>query len=314
MDKPDESHYERVASSMLLGLVTPFLGAGVNLCERPENGKWRPKEEFPSGGELARYLAKERGLGYPPHEPKDLLRVSQYFDAVLGELRLYMKLHDLFIATHPPTKLHLLLAEVAGRLHKSHKPQQLLVTTNYDDALERAFDANGVEYDLVWYEAKREARGKFYHRPPGLPPVLIDVPNEYADFDLDHRPVILKLHGAIDRAGVTGDSYVITEDHYIDYLTDAAIPKLLTERMATSHLLFLGYSLRDWNLRVVLNRIWREQQLSLPSWSIQKWVDSVEAKAWRDRGGDIEIFDVSLSEYEVALRDALGLAPVGAKA
>ena len=84
--------------------------------------------------------------------------------------------------------------------------------------------------------------------------------------------------------------------------------------MATSHLLFLGYSLRDWNLRVVLNRIWREQQLSLPSWSIQKWVDSVEAKAWRDRGGDIEIFDVSLSEYEVALRDALGLAPVGAKA
>ena len=31
--------------------------------------------------------------------------------------------------------------------------------------------------------------------------------------------MILKIHGAVDRARPDRDSYVITEDHYIDYLT-----------------------------------------------------------------------------------------------
>ena len=37
--------------------------------------------------------------------------------------------------------------------------------------------------------------------------------------------MILKIHGAIDRAGPEAewDSYVITEDHYIDYLTRTEI-------------------------------------------------------------------------------------------
>jgi hypothetical protein len=32
------------------------------------------------------------------------------------------------------------------------------------------------------------------------------------------RPVILKIHGAVDRVELERDSYVITEDHYIDEL------------------------------------------------------------------------------------------------
>ena len=31
--------------------------------------------------------------------------------------------------------------------------------------------------------------------------------------------MILKIHGAVDRTDSDRDSYVITEDHYIDYLT-----------------------------------------------------------------------------------------------
>ena len=30
--------------------------------------------------------------------------------------------------------------------------------------------------------------------------------------------MILKIHGDVDRADEAADSYVITEDHYIDYL------------------------------------------------------------------------------------------------
>ena len=48
--------------------------------------------------------------------------------------------------------------------------------------------------------------------------------------------MILKLHGAIDRADANRDSYVITEDSYIDYLVGGdvgeQIPFTLRERMA----------------------------------------------------------------------------------
>jgi hypothetical protein len=314
LQQPDDSHYETVASSILAGWVTPFLGAGANLCEREDDkAPWRRDVEFPSGRELAEFLTEQPGLRYPTDAPKELLRVSQYFDAVLGDRRLYDSLHRLFIATHSPTKLHWLLAELPPLLAAQKARQQLVITTNYDDSLERAFDEKRVEYDLVWYEAKRvPERGKFYHRlPGGTPPyTLIDRPNEYEGFDLDRRPVILKLHGAIDRDDEKRDSYVITEDHYIEYLTQADLPAVLTERMADSHFLFLGYSLRDWNLRVILNRLWREQQLSLPSWSIQKDVDRIELKAWEDRGGEVELYEIALGEYVSHLRAEL-LAQAG---
>ena len=81
------------------------------------------------------------------------------------------------------------------------------------------------------------------------------------DLSLDDRSVILKIHGAVDRSSPDGedDSFVITEDHYIDYLTrtDLAnlVPITLAAKLRRSHFLFLGYSLRDWNLRVILHRI-----------------------------------------------------------
>ena len=34
-------------------------------------------------------------------------------------------------------------------------PRLLVVTTNYDDLLERALVEEGLEFDLVWYEAKQ---------------------------------------------------------------------------------------------------------------------------------------------------------------
>jgi hypothetical protein len=125
------------------------------------------------------------------------------------------------------------------------------------------------------------------------------------DLDLDERTVVLKLHGAIDRVDARSDSYVITENSYIEYLVGgdvgAQIPFSLLERMEDSHFLFLGYSMRDWNLRVILSRIWGAQQLDLKSWAVQREPATagarvVEDALWRDRG-DVDLLYVSLSEY-----------------
>ena len=54
----------------------------------------------------------------------------------------------------------------------------------------------------------------------------------------DQRSVIVKLHGFVDRetsSGLNDDSYVITEDHYIEYLArmdlDNLIPVKALERL-----------------------------------------------------------------------------------
>ena len=159
----DEDHYFLVADRLLSGRVVPFLGAGANLCGRPEGVPWALGEFLPSGRELAERLA--RRSRYPLDGDLDLLRVAQYVDAVLGEQALYEYLRATFDADYPPTTLHLLLADVAAQMRDLGRPPLLILTTNYDDALERAFKKRDVPCEVLWYEAKRgDARGRFRHR------------------------------------------------------------------------------------------------------------------------------------------------------
>jgi SIR2-like protein len=298
----DDGHFLRVAGRLLEGKVVPFLGAGANLCGRPPDAKFTQGTYLPSGAELAELFVQRSG--YPVPGDDDLLRVSQWVEAVLGEKTLYEWLRSTFDADYPPTVLHRFLARVAKLLRDQGKPPMLILTTNYDDALERAFDDAIEPYHLIWYEAKKgKGCGRFVHdlEPE---PKSIDRPNEYRGLDGD-RAVIVKLHGAIDRHDAAHDSYVITEDNYVDYLTrsDIAkqIPMTVREQMSASHFLFLGYSLRDWNLRVVLRRIWGKQEMDLKSWAIQRAahdarLTEIDQKLWSSRG-DIDLLCIPLDIY-----------------
>jgi hypothetical protein len=63
-----------------------------------------------------------------------------------------------------------------------------------------------------------------------------------------------------------------------------------------SHFLFLGYSVRNWNLRIILRRLWGEQRLSYKSWAVQSTLpDSMERGLWRDQG--VDVLDVRLDHY-----------------
>ena len=73
--------------------------------------------EAPSGREA---LAKRRRCPVP--EDRDLLRVSQYVGAVLGEAALDEYLHSTFDADYPPTPLHAFLAELPEWLRSHGAP------------------------------------------------------------------------------------------------------------------------------------------------------------------------------------------------
>jgi hypothetical protein len=81
------------------------------------------------------------------------------------------------------------------------------------------------------------------------------------------------------------------------------VPVTLAAKLKKSHFLFLGYSLRDWNLRVILHRIWGEQKLTYKSWAIQLNPEPIERKFWNKR--EVDIFDVRLEEYVAALHERL---------
>jgi len=315
MSAPPEVHYKTVIKAITEGRLVPFLGAGASLCGRLKQWQKDQFEGLPSGQELTQHLIGE--FSYPKEldETPDLLRVSQYAAVMEGTGPLYLGLHRIFDADYPPTPLHRFLAGIPGALRgKGLAPRpQLIVTTNYDDVLERAFRDAGEPFDLVMYVADGEERGLFRQRShDGKVNKLIKRPNEYRGLALDQRPVILKIHGAVDRTDPEGDSYVITEDHYIDFMARHAelssmVPVTLAAKLRQSHFLFLGYGLRDWNLRVILQRMWGEQKFNFKSWAIQKDPKDLEQQYWKKR--DVDIFDVDLAAYVAALKDRLQAPP-----
>jgi class 3 adenylate cyclase len=308
-----DAHYDTITKTIVEGRVILFIGEGANLCGRPAHRKWTcgRSDALPSDAELAEHLA--RNFEYPPNAPLDLVRVSQYVSIVSGSGPLYEELHSLFDVDYEPTPLHCYFASVPTVLREKGYPPRypIIVTTNYDDALERAFRAVNEPFDLVAYVAEGEQRGKFIHFPHGGNVCVIDRPNEYRGLSLDQRSVILKIHGAVDRAGALWDSFVITEDHYISYLTrtdiSSLLPVTLAAKLRKSHFLFLGYSLHDWNLRVILHRIWGEQKFTYKSWAILGKLDLLEKDFWRSR--EVDVLNVPLDEYITALEARLKQLP-----
>jgi SIR2-like domain len=320
-----ERHCRNIASDVLEGRVVPVLGAGVNLCERPSSLKWGIDSGFlPSAAELAEHLAdrsayipdryrprEDTAGGVETFEPVfDLIRVSQYVEVLKGSVDLYRALHDVFDREYEPSVVHWFLARLASAGLGSEP--LLVITTNYDFALENAFRAVEVPYDLVTYvtDFPRNQRGRFTHsqwepgRQAESEPKVSTNSNKYTDVGA-MRPAIVKIHGAAKRGGdYKQDNYVISEDDYIDYLmqpnTTNLLPVTIRERLSESHFLFLGYSLRDWNLRVLLKRIWEAQWLSTRSWSVRLDADEMDESFWHQQG--VLTLRHPLREYILVLR------------
>ena len=298
-----DGHYRTIARAMASGRLVLFLGAGANLCNLPTNWKWTPEQRtyLPSGRDLARHLASL--CQSEDDRSWDLARVAQCIAVTEGDGPLYSELRKLFDADYDLTPLHTFIASRPAVLRAQGcvHGHQLVMTTNYDDLLERAFDAAGEPYDVVTFNART---GFFLHRAPDGSETLIERANEYDKIELDEtrnlkRSLIVKLHGTVDRRSDDGDSYVITEDNYIEYLAERKdselMPNVLRAKLKRSHFLFLGYGLRDWNLRVILHRIWHEQDLRFNSWSVQLDQGPLETKAWSKH--NVEILAVPLLEY-----------------
>jgi hypothetical protein len=316
---PLEPPYGEIADILKRGEIIPFLGAGVNFGVRqPPDATWNgnPCGFLPSGSELARFLASKASFpSQDEHDLMDLAKVSSYFVETVARRRLRQRLHEVFDQDFSPCDIHTYLAEV------SRLCPLLIVTTNYDDLIEQAFRKLDCPFDLVVHPTDRkevEASVLWWkdgaHEPEAVTPNRLFI-------DLKTTTVIYKMHGTVDRAKGTDDSakgrwdsYVITEDDYVDFLAriQSAVPAQFMRYFRERQFLFLGYGLRDWNLRVVLKNLRTAQPVEnvsdtaddeedLRSWAIQYRPSELEVQLWSAR--KIRIYDVDINEFARRLRE-----------
>jgi hypothetical protein len=291
---PVDDHYADVVEALLAGRLVVVLGEGAN-------GSGDDARPLPGLRDLAALLAES--FAAPP-EHRDLAQVSEYVALMKGVGPLYDELHDLLDRDFDPGPVHRSLVEILA-LVRERAARPLVLTTNLDLAFERACAEAGEGLDVVSYIASGRHRGRFLHVSEAGDAAVVDVPNAYTGLALDHRTVLLKLLGQVDRRPERDwESFAVTEDDHIDYLAQADIsslvPVTLVAKLRRSHFLFLGYPLRDWGLRVFLHRVWGREKVAYRSWAVGAEPGAVERELWRQRG--VDVFEVPLEEYVDQLR------------
>ncbi len=247
----DRLKWNNLIDNIRKGNCTPFLGAGACCCSK-----------LPLGSELAQIWAKL--YDYPFDNCSSLPEVAQYI-AVKEELRFPKEsISDSFriICQRSPLNFdldnepHRALADLALPLY---------LTTNYDGFMEGAIRSRhrsprrmlcswGEHLQKVDDQTRllSEAR-KSIQKGDKLTPTFSHPFVQDAD-----RPVVFHLHGHIDVPA----SLVLTEDDYLEFLKNLSrqsqhevIPPQVQAALANTSLLFMGYSLKDINFRVLLRGV-----------------------------------------------------------
>jgi hypothetical protein len=309
-----EPPYGVISNLLRKRRVVPLLGAGASMIGRPPGVAWDANAPafLPSGLDLSHLLAEE--AGFPrgdEHDRDDLAKVASYFTDVAGRRILRDRLREVLLAgTYRCGELHEFLAsQVPGPL--------VIVVTNYDTLLEQAFQAAGKAYDLVIYPADRKeiANAVLWWEHGREKPAAVS-PNEL-DIDLERTTVIFKMHGTVVSQSNEWDNFVITEEDYVEFLSrltfNTAIPSIFFRYFRERSFLFLGYGLRDWNLRVLLKNLSKhlgggrqaegEEDEVQPSWAIQRAPSPLEERLWQRN--HVNIFDCELDDFVARMRQRM---------
>lgn len=292
--------YKVIWDQIVAGHVVPFLGAGASLTGTPA-GEWNDQATMPpTGGQLTNWLGQQAGL---TSESNDLPKVASYYEVTSGRAPLRESLSNVFRRKFALGAVHRFLASVPTPM--------LIITTNYDSLIEDAFREAGKEFHLVVYPNDRlDIAGQVLWWEPGS-----KKPTSHSPSTLNLSPrdakasIIYKMHGSarpeFDQSRATPeDNFVITEEDYVAFLSlmmaSSAVPAHFMAHCRNCHFLFLGYGLRDWNFRVMLETLKPARALKSAgsgsdrmSWAIQWEVTEVEEELWRRRQVGLYQMDVS---------------------
>ena len=145
----------------MAGRLVVVLGAGVNR----KNGTGG--SALPELPDVAAYLAER--FDCPPEHARSLARISEYVALTKG-IGLSMTSCTRCSTTTTNQARHIGCSPRPCLCSGTATPRPLIVTTNFDVALERAFTESGEPFDVVSYLALGRRRGSsFMSAPMGTP-------------------------------------------------------------------------------------------------------------------------------------------------
>lgn len=193
---------------------------------------------------------------------ESLANVSSYFETQHGREQLWKYLHQFVGRKTTPTPTHRLVARSAkyylSQRGRTEGAAYVVVTTNYDCLMERALEEVGERYAVLTVDQEGKVHPRFskdleYLREGYVP--------QYAkDLYVDEWPalvMIYKIHGSLEADDdPRKDNLIISEGDYVRYIAKLGhVPAPVSAVLKDRDILFLAYSLNDWNVRAVFERI-----------------------------------------------------------
>jgi len=237
-----------------------FLGAGVHAPPPPGSPFEYPDEVRPPiGGALSRRLADECGFAdrFPREDAGNLQRVALAYEIATSRGHLVDAIERAVDVGKAPSPMLRALAQLDF---------PLVITTNYDQLFERALRDAGKQPRVAVYKSDLE-------------------PTTYYDDESARSPVIYKLHGDIAHR----ESLVITDEDYIQFVLRMSdkepydpVPLSLKHYLKRWTTLFVGYSLLDYNLRLLFKTLrWRIDPAKVPlTYSVDLEPDALILDVW----------------------------------
>jgi len=206
------------------GRCTPFLGAGV----------------YSEGPSLRSSIAKKWAAeyNYPFADGADVARVARFLNVEYGDAEYASGKYVEELAKLPTPNFDD-SSEPYNILAKL--PLPIYITTNYDDMMERALLKNqrDVKPDLCKWVKSLEDTSPLAEQ--GFQPNVAN-------------PSVFHLYGYTQ----TQQSMVMSEDDYFQFLINVSkdqelVPKRIQQAITGTSLLLLGYSLEDWDFRILFH-------------------------------------------------------------
>jgi SIR2-like protein len=280
-----------IAESVAKGQCILFLGAGVHygppptapqqyLDAYPENR--RP----PLGAALSRKLADESEYlkRFPGWDAGDLKRVGWHYEDTLSRNRLMKRIKE---------EVHVgKLASPAVRgLAALDFP--LVMTTNFDQLFEQSLRELGKDPQLCIYSPSAKT--------PTEDPTEDPTPA---------NPFVCKLHGDVDEP----ESAVVTDEDYIQFAPFHPVPETFLYRFKRWPTLFVGYSLIDYNLRLLFKamRVNLDPALFPETYSIDPKPDQLIVRYWSDQRRYVRFVTQDLWTFVPALYELIKKTPMPA--
>jgi len=241
------------------GNVVLFCGAGISVSEGG----------LPSREQLTRELAERAGEPELVNAP--LPEVAQAYETKMGRQSLIEYVADrIYDPRYIPLPNHQLIAAL---------PFTKIVTTNWDNLLEKALDQAGKSVVVV--------------------KVMRDPNVAYAD---ETKVLLVKLHGSVEQK----DSIIITGDDYYDVF--ARLPEaanLVRAYFATKTILFLGFGLADEDFMRLYHEVVHHIGVhKRRAYAVQLSPDELTTKYWEQK--NVQVIAADATVFLEALADAFG--------